>query len=106
MEPTISSDHIDAFVIELLRTGMSLSNTAASLIEDLPPDAYPGEDLGDVVLGMMVGTIRTALEAFEPRVVEQATALIELAAERVIEHLRLALALSKHMDGPNGRRYG
>jgi hypothetical protein len=106
MEPTIGSDHIDAFVIELLRTGMSLSDTAADLIEGLRPDAYPGEDLGDVVLGMMVGTIRTALAEFEPQVVEQATALIDLAAERVREHLRLALALSKRMDGQNGRCYG
>jgi hypothetical protein len=106
MEPTISSDHIDAFVIELLRTGVSLSNTAADLIDGLAPDAYPGEDAGNVVLEMMVGTIRTALEGFDPRVVEQATALIGLAAERVIEHLRLALALSKRMGGQSGRHYG
>jgi hypothetical protein len=106
MEPTTSHDHIDAFVVELLRTGVSLSETAADLIEELPPDAYPGEEPGGVVLSMMIGTIRTALDTVEPQAVEQATALIALAAERVLEHLRLALALSKRMDDDNGRRYG
>jgi hypothetical protein len=106
MEPNTSHDHIDAFVVELLRTGLCLSDTAADIIEGLPPDAYPGEQPGEVVVSMMIGTIRTALDKVEPHVVEQATALIDLAAERVREHLQLALALSERMHGANGRGYG
>jgi hypothetical protein len=106
MEPNTSHDHIDAFVVELLRTGVSLSETAADIIDGLPPDAYPGQEPGDVVLSMMIGTIRTALDKVEQQVVEQATALIDLAAERVREHLQLALVLSKRMHGDSGRGYG
>jgi hypothetical protein len=39
MEPNTSHDHVDAFVVELLRPGMSLSETAADPIEGLPADA-------------------------------------------------------------------
>lgn len=104
-------DHIDQFVFELLRTGAMLSEVAAGLIETLPEDAYPGEDPGAVVMEMMCGTIRTALGEVDPAEVRRATELIDQAAARTVEHLRLAWALSHrfHDDETGnglGRAYG
>jgi hypothetical protein len=94
-------DPIDAFGIELLRTGVMVSGVAAEVIEALPPDAYPGEEPGDVVIEMMTGTIRTALIQAHESDVERATQLIMLARDRVIEHLELArkLATQPGFDG-------
>jgi hypothetical protein len=106
MEISQSEDHIDRFVLELLRTGLMLSELGADLIESLPEDAYPGEDSGAVVVEMMCGTIRTALEPVDPREVERATELIDVAASRTIEHLRLAHRLSQRVHGEDGRGKG
>lgn len=97
------------FVFALLRTGYMLSHLAADLVDALPDDAYPGEDSAAVVLEMLCGTIASALESADPCAVEQATELLELATERTVEHLRLALAMSQRMhgaDGARGRTYG
>ena len=98
------------FTWELLRTGCMLSDLASDLIEAIPPDAYPGEDPAAVVIEMMTGTIGTALADVETREIERATSLISWAADRVIEHLQLALELRRRMDaGPGdipGRAYG
>ncbi|HZE04457.1 MAG TPA: hypothetical protein VE127_04485 [Solirubrobacteraceae bacterium] len=103
-------DDIDGFVVELLRTGVMLSELAADLIESLPSDAYPGEEPGHVILEMMCGTIRTTLASADPRDVRRATELIAQAAQRTIEHLRLAQALSRRVHGEGGpsagRAYG
>src|ERR1700743_1011178 len=43
-ETTATQDHIDQFVLSLIRTGVLLTDVAADLAESLPADAYPGED--------------------------------------------------------------
>jgi hypothetical protein len=58
---------------------------------------------------MLCGTIDTALSSVDPRDVRRATELIDLAAARTIEHLRLAQDLSGRIrgeDGGRGRTYG
>lgn len=59
-------DHIAEFTLELLRTGSWLFETAADLVEGLKPDAYPGERPEAVVMEMITGTIRTALDDADP----------------------------------------
>ena len=59
MEFTDTQDHIDQFVLSLIRTGLLLTDIAGELAEALPDDAYPGEEPGAVVIEMMSGTIRT-----------------------------------------------
>lgn len=76
-----------------------LFGVAADLVEELPPDAYPGEDPAEVILEMVTGTIRTFLSDVDPSEVELATTLIAGARDRVLEHLRLALELSKRIHG-------
>ncbi len=104
MEPTQTQDHIDQFVLSLLRTGLLLTDVAADLAQSLPQDAHPDEDPGAVVIEMLSGTIRSVLETVDPQAVERAADLIEQAVDRVEEHLRLALELSRRMHGPTFRR--
>jgi hypothetical protein len=58
---------------------------------------------------MLCGTIGTALSSADPRDLQRATELIDLAAGQTVEHLRLARGLSRRMnDGDDGigRTYG
>ena len=96
--------HISEFVLKLLGAGVWLSELAADLVEALPEDAYPGEEPGLVVLEMLCGTVATALGSADPREIERATQLIELARDRTVEHLQLTLEMSRRMNGGDGRR--
>ena len=57
-----------------------LSELLAGLIESLPEDAYPGEDNAEVVLDMLVGSIRPVVEAAGGESAHSATTLIADAA--------------------------
>ncbi|HET6868035.1 MAG TPA: hypothetical protein VFH80_19135 [Solirubrobacteraceae bacterium] len=96
--------HISEFVLKLVGTGIWLSELAAELVEALPHDAYPGEEPGAVVLEMLCGTAATVLGSVDPRDVERATELIELARDRTVEHLQLTLEMSRRRRCENGRR--
>src|SRR5690242_852778 len=98
--------HISEFVLKLVGTGIWLSELAADLVEALPDDAYPGEEPRAVVLEMLCGTAATVLGSADPRDVERATELIELARDRVVEHLQLTLEMSRRGRCENGRRRG
>src|SRR5437879_2179590 len=87
-----------AFVMQLLRTGLMLHGLLCDLSEDLPEDAFAGEDNGAVLIEMLAGTIRPAAEAAGAQVVRDATALLEASSTRTIEDLRAALALRVAMD--------
>ena len=98
------ADEVTAFTEELLRASLTLSDVMGELVEGLPADAYPGEHPGAVIVEMVFGTIRTVLEGTDRDSLESATQLIAAACARVLEHLRLALELSRRMDpAPDGR---
>ena len=99
MEKSPGERVVERFVRELLRTGSMLNGLVADLVDTLPVDAYPEEEPAAVVVEMMCGTVATALRSTDPRDVRRATELMELAGARVIEHLRLACALSPHIHG-------
>jgi hypothetical protein len=101
-----TEDAIDGFALELLRTGNMVAGLAADLVEMLPADAYPGEKPAAVVMEMITGSIRTALVETDPSDVQRAVELMREAADRVTEHLRLALALRRRMDGAAGTGHG
>jgi hypothetical protein len=46
-----------AFVEELLRTGIMLSDLLGDLLDVLAADAFPGENPGEVLVDMLVGTV-------------------------------------------------
>ena len=109
MEST-EADHATAFTEALLSAGSMLCGLAADLAEAIPPQAYPGEAPGAVVIDMIIGTIRTFLDGVDQREVRRASDLIAGACDRVLEHLQLALELSERMHGRTGgaarRGYG
>jgi hypothetical protein len=102
MDSSPEEHRVERFVLELLGTGSMLSELASNLSNALPIDAYPGEDPELVVVEMLCGTIATALAPVDPQDVRLATELIELARARTLEHLMLACALSRRIDGWDG----
>jgi hypothetical protein len=100
---------IERFVHTLMITGGWLMELMSGLSAELPKESYPDEDPWAVVFEMLCGTIGIALQPAEPRDLQRATELIDLAASGVEEHLRLACELSGRMgeSGEGNRRtYG
>jgi hypothetical protein len=46
--------------MEVLRTGLMLQDLLCNLLEDLPDDAFPGDDNAEVLFEMLTGTISPA----------------------------------------------
>jgi hypothetical protein len=109
MEMPGVEEHVERFVRELLTAGVMLNGLVLDLVEAVRDDAYPGEEPIAVVIEMLCGTIATAVASVDPRDVERASELIDLARTRTLEHLRLARVLSRRMDDTDGgiaRTYG
>lgn len=81
-------------VEELLRTSLSLGGMLASLLEDLPEDAFPGEDNAAVLMDMVVGSSRPAMEAAGESECWAAAALIGAVRERVLDDLQGAAEIA------------
>ena len=75
---------------EAVRLGLLLTDVLGGLLEDLPDDAFPGEEPGEVLLEMVTGSIRPAADAAGERAVREATALLGAIGERVVDDLRAA----------------
>lgn len=93
-----SGDWVAEFVMVVLRVGLMLEGVLSNLLEDLPDDAFPGEDNGVVLIEMLTGTIRPAATSAGERVVRQATALLYASGDRTMEGLKGAMALRLAMD--------
>jgi hypothetical protein len=104
----LPEDPVRSFVEEVLRTGLTLTDVLSSLLDDLPEDAFRGENPGEVLIEMVVGTMRPAADAAGERAVREATALVGALGERVLADLRRAAALAAQRErrGPAGERGG
>ena len=105
MEP---SEAAKTFTLELLRAAVMLTGLADDLIDEIPAEAYPDEKPGAVFVEALSGSITAAVAGVDPRELRLASELIVSAREGVLEHLRLALELSRRMHGEQGtgRAYG
>jgi len=88
------SDAAWELIRELLRTGMVLVDVLDSLVEELPEEAFPGEDGARVLIGMVVGTCRPAIEAAGEEEARATTALIGAIGESVLHDLRAAARMA------------
>ena len=79
-----------AFVEEVLRTGLLLTTTLGDLLDELPDDAFPGEEPAEVLLDMVAGSAHPAAAAVGAPAVRQATALLGAVADRTIADLAAA----------------
>lgn len=91
---TEGTDLAEALIEELLRTALSLQGAFVSLLEDLPENAFPGEDPAAVLIEMMAGSSRPAIDAAGEVGCRAATELIGAIRERVIDDLRKAAQLA------------
>jgi hypothetical protein len=103
MRPTQPDDYARDFVEELLRTGITLSGLLADLIDSLPEDAYPGESNAEVVLEMLIGTIRPVAEVAGEKAVRSASALLASSSARTLRDLERAAELAGRRE-PEARR--
>jgi hypothetical protein len=87
-------DPVRGVVEDVLRTGIVLSDLIAGLIDDLPEDAFPGEDAAEVVVEMLIGSARPALEAAGAAALSQASALLGALFDRTIADLRVAAEIA------------
>jgi hypothetical protein len=89
-----------ALVEELLRTGFTLIDLISSLSEDLPEDAYPGEEPAAVLIEMVAGSCLPAVEAVGRPGCRAATELAETVRDRVLTDLRAAAELASWGGSP------
>lgn len=92
------ADAARALIEELLRTGLALTDLLASLLEEIPEDAFPGEDSGRVLIEMIVGSSLPAIEAAGERQCWAAAALIGAIKDRVLDDLRAAAELARERE--------
>lgn len=85
-------------VEEVLRTAMALEDIVASLLDDLPDDAFPGRDPGLVLLEMIVGSVHPAAVAAGAHDTRTATALVVAIRERVLTDLHAAAKLAREAE--------
>jgi hypothetical protein len=88
-------EHARALVEEVLRVGIALFDLVSNLIDMLPDDAYPGEDVGEVVVAMVAGSIQPVADSAGENAVREATALVGAIHDRVIADLRRAAELAR-----------
>jgi hypothetical protein len=84
----------ELLIRELLGAGLALMDILSSLIEELPEDAFPGEDHAAVLLEMVVGSCRPAVAAAGERDCRAAIALVGAVRERIFDDLRTAAAIA------------
>jgi hypothetical protein len=94
LEPAVTRELVE----EVLRTALALEDVISSLLDDLPPDAFPGEDPALVLLEMVVGSVHPAARAAGRRDCRVATALVGAIRERVLDDLRSAADLARERE--------
>ncbi len=85
----------EELVQALLRTSLTLHDVFVSLVEEMPGDAFPGEDPAEVLLEMINGSACLAIEAAGLELSRAATALIGAVMDRAMDDLRAAAALAR-----------
>jgi len=93
--PSGASSDAQDLIEELLRTALWLFDVTSSLLDELPEDAFPDEDPAVVMVEMLAGSCRPAIEAAGE---EGCRTAIELAAairENIRNDLRAAARLGR-----------
>lgn len=88
----------ETLIVELLRTGLSLVDLLSSLLEDLPDDAFPGEENGEVLIEMVAGSCAPVFAAAGPAQCEATVALLGAIRDRVLADLSAAAELARERE--------
>ena len=84
-----------ALILEIFRTALTLDSIIDSLQEELPKDAFPGEDHAIVLLEMILGSASPAIEAAGEDQCRASIALMGAVVDRVMTDLQEAARLAK-----------
>ena len=98
----IAPEEAFAFVWELLKTGLMLTDTLAQLLEDLDDNAFGDDDNGTVLIEMVAGTLTPTLNAAGREVVSELVMLLQAMQDRVLQDLEAALQLAKAREASDG----
>lgn len=82
-------------IIEIVRSAMILEGIVDSLLEELSEDAFSGEEPAIVLLEMMAGSARPAIEAAGEDQCQAAITLMGAVVDRVMADLKEAVRLSE-----------
>ncbi len=88
-------EDVRALVEQALRTGLMLSGLVGDLLDELPEDAFAGEDQVEVLFEMLVGTVAPVAAAAGAAEVRAATALLGAISDRVLADLHEAMRLAE-----------
>ncbi len=94
----MDADAVRALTEQALRTGVMLSTLVGDLLDELPENAFAGEDQVEVLFEMLVGTVAPVAAAAGIAEVRAATALLGAMSDRVLADLHAALRLSEEQD--------
>jgi hypothetical protein len=75
---------------------LALAEALGSLMEDLPADAFPGEDTADDLLEMAAGTCAPVIQAAGEALCRDALGLVGAVREKFIADLRTAGGAQHH----------
>jgi hypothetical protein len=92
--PSPSNDP-KTLIEELLRTALWLFDITTSLLDDMPDDGFPGEDPAAVMVEMLAGSCRPAIEAAGEAGCRAAIDLAGAIREHIRDDLRAAADLSR-----------
>jgi hypothetical protein len=91
-------EDVRALTEQALRTGMMLSRLVGDLLDELPEDAFAGEDQVEVLFEMLIGTIAPVAAAAGVEQVRSTTALLGAMSDRVLADLHAAMLLAEEDD--------
>jgi hypothetical protein len=91
----VAPKDVRALVEEVVSVGLALSDLLATLVEELPDDAYPCENPAEVLLQMVTGSLQSVADSAGERAVREATALVGAIFDRVIADLKEAARLAR-----------
>jgi len=97
-EPAAPRDELGETLIVELRTGLTLTDLLSSLLEDLPDDAFPREENGEVLIEMVAGSCAPAIAAAGPAQCEAMVALLGAIRDRVLSDLEAAVRLARDRE--------
>ena len=95
MNENEKSDLAQVLVMDVLSLSLFLGNVVTSVLEDLPDDAFPGENPAEALIEMVTGSIRPAIDAAGEETTRAAIALLGAVGDRVSDHLHQAWELAK-----------
>jgi hypothetical protein len=91
-------DYARDLLFVVMATAESVTDLLSILAERIDDDAFPGEELGDVLFEMLVESARVPIEALGEEAVRSVTKVLEDVPEGIVADLKMGLELRRAAD--------